>query len=348
MKDLYIAGTGTWLPDPMTVDEAERAGLCERRRVWNTGAVSVCVATKESPPDMAVMAARSALDQAGCPPSDVTLVLHACTYHQGHDMWAPASYVQRFALGNRCPAMEIRQLSNGGMAALQTASAHLRSSAAPASVLITTADRFCPPGYDRWRTDPGTVCGDGGTAVLLSSSGGHALLRSLSTVSDPGLETAGRGEDAFSSAPLGARTPIDLARHGAVLARELGLEALVRRIEEGQRLAFEAATAEAGVALSDIDWFVLPNMGRSRLKAHFYDPFGIDPDRTTRSFGGRTGHLGAGDQIAGLDHLIGSGRLEPGQTCLLAGVGSGFTWSAAVVEMTGRPARPSRGTGWTP
>lgn len=339
-ESLHIAGTGTWLPEPMTVDEAERAGLCERRRVWNTGTVAVRVATKESPPEMAVMAARSALDQAGHGPQEIALVLHACTYYQGHDMWAPASYIQRFALGNRCPAMEVRQLSNGGLAALELAAAYLRADRSRVAALITTGDRFCPPGYDRWRTDPSTACGDGGTAVVLSATGGYAVLRSLVTVSDPDLEVIGRGDDPFGDAPLGARSPIDLGTHAARVSGEIGLETVLRRIEDGQREAFERATAEAGVAFADIDWFVLPNMGRTRMKAHFFGPFGIDPGRSTWEWGTRTGHLGAGDQFAGLDHLATTGRLVPGQICLLAGVGSGFSWSAAVIEVTGRPGEP--------
>ncbi|MCO6008423.1 ketoacyl-ACP synthase III family protein [Actinoallomurus purpureus] len=341
-ESLYIAGTGTWLPEPMTVDEAGRAGLCERRRVWNTGTVSVCVATKESAPEMAVMAARSALDQARCDPQDIALVLHAATYYQGHDMWAPASYVQRFALDNRCPAMEVRQLSNGGLAALELASAYLLADRERVAALITTADRFCLPGYDRWRTDPSTICGDGGTAVVLSATGGYAVVRGLATVSDPALETIGRGDDPFGDAPLSARAPINLSTHAAGVAGEIGLETLLRRIESGQRQAFERAAADAGVAFSRIDWFVLPNMGRTRMKTHFFEPFGIDPDRTTWAWGSRTGHLGAGDQFAGLDHLVATGKLLPGQTCMLAGVGSGFTWSAAVIEMTGRPDRAPR------
>src|SRR5689334_15244295 len=93
--DLYITGCGTWLPEPMTVDAAERAGLCDRRLIWRTEIVSACVAGEESAPEMAALAAVPALRQAGCDPADIDLVLHAATYYQGHDLWPPASYVQR-------------------------------------------------------------------------------------------------------------------------------------------------------------------------------------------------------------------------------------------------------------
>lgn len=145
-------------------------------------------------------------------PDDIHLVLHANTYHQGHDLWAPASYVQRMAVGNSCLSLEVRQLSNGGMAALELAASHLLSVPSRHSALITTGDRFCLPGFDRWNTDPGTVCGDGGTALVLSARDGFARIRSLVTVSDPALEGMGRGTDPFSDAPS-RRGPRSVSRH---------------------------------------------------------------------------------------------------------------------------------------
>ncbi|MEU9086113.1 ketoacyl-ACP synthase III family protein [Streptomyces sp. NPDC048357] len=330
---LYIAAASSWLPERMTLDEAERAGLADRARVWNTGIESVCVSADKSAPEMAVLAARAALERAGSEPEDLRLLLHACAYHQGHDMWPPASYIQRFTGGGSYPAIEVRQMSNGGMIALELAASYLKAGDRPAA-LVTTADRFCLPGFDRWRSDPSTICGDGGTAVVLSTRTGFARLRGLVTVSDSGLEHGSRGER-FGDAPLATGSPVDL--NSDSLVRELGVEALLKRIEAGQREAFEGACAQADVKFSDIDWYVLPNLGRTRMRAQYFDPFGIDPQRSTWSWGRQVGHLGAGDQFAGLAHLVSEGALEPGQTCLLAGVGAGFTWTAGIVEITAKP-----------
>src|SRR5262249_30197864 len=193
------------------------------------------------------------------------------------------------------------------------------------TALITTADRFCLPGFDRWRSDPSTICGDGATAVVLSTRAGFAELRGLVTVSDSGLERGGRGDRGFSDAPLAAGRPIDMTPNSDSLVRELGLETLLNRIEAGQREAVVRACAQAGVKLSDVDWYVLPNMGRTRMRAQYFDPFGIDPQRSTWPWGRQVGHLGAGDQFGGLAHLVSAGTLEPGQTCVLAGIGAGFT-----------------------
>ena len=100
--DLYIAGTGRRLPPATTLAEAEAAGLCRRRAWWRSEVESVRVSPGESGPEMAARAAGAALAQAGSAPAGIDLLLHATTFYQGHDMWAPASYVQRVALGNTC------------------------------------------------------------------------------------------------------------------------------------------------------------------------------------------------------------------------------------------------------
>lgn len=336
-EDLYLAATGSWLPARMNLAEAERRGLCERRAMWSTGVTSVCVAESESGPEMAVRAARAALRRVDAAPQDVGLVLHASTYYQGHDLWPVASYVQHATVGNRCPAFEVRQMSNGGLAALELAAAYLVADRGRGSALVTTGDRFALPGYDRWRSDQGTVCGDGGTAAVLTTTGGYARVRVLVTVADHGMERIARGSDPFVDEPFTHRKPVDLAATRAEYVRDAGLDVVLTRIDHGQREALELALGEAGADLDDMDWIVLPNLGRGRLNAHFFDPFGIDPNRTTWSWGSGVGHLGAGDQLAGLDHLAACGRLRPGQRCLLAGVGAGFTWSVAVLEVLERP-----------
>jgi 3-oxoacyl-[acyl-carrier-protein] synthase-3 len=336
-ENLYIAGVGSWLPEPMTLEAAEEAGLCDRRYVWRTGIEAVCVSRRESAPEMAALAAPSALRQSGCDPADIDLLLHAATYYQGHDLWPPASYVQRAVLGNDCPAIEVRQMSNGGMAAFELAASYLVAGHARNHALITTGDRFCLPGYDRWRSDPGTICGDGGTAAVLSKWGGFAKLRSLVTISDSALEKMSRGPDPFGVAPFSVRKPIDSGAQREDFVAEMGLDFVMEHIDTGQRDTVDRALSEADVKLSDIDWVVLPSLGRSRIKAHFLDPLGIDLERTTWSWGRHVGHLGAGDQIAGLAHLGETGDLTGGERCLLLGVGAGFSWSAAVVEILDRP-----------
>ncbi|WP_338785105.1 ketoacyl-ACP synthase III family protein [Streptomyces sp. DG1A-41] len=336
IADVYVSGVGLHLARRMPVGEVVEWGIADARTVRRSGMRSVCVGER-SGPEMAVLAARAALRVSGSDPSGIGVVLHAGTWFQGHDLWAPASYVQREAVGNTCLSLEVGQLSNGGMAAMELAVAWLRSGTGPPSALITTGDRFCLPGFDRWHTDPGTVCGDGGTALVLSRAGGFARLRSLVTVSDPALEEMGRDGDGFAPAPLSARAPISVAASRERLVKKVGLTRLLEMLQSGQRAAFDRALDEAGTKAADVAWFVLPNLGRPKMDAQFFQVLHIDPERTTWHWGSGVGHLGAGDPFAGLARLAGTGALRPGQFCALISAGGGFAWSVAVLEVVGEP-----------
>jgi len=332
-EDLFVAGYGTWLPPAMSAAECVHRGLCEDRIVAATAMSAVTVSEDLSGPELAVRAGRRALVHSGLGAADVDLLTFSALYYHGHDMWAPASYVHRETVGGSCPAVEVRQTSNGGMAALDLAAAYLTVSANRQTALLTCGDRFCPPGFDRWRSDPGTVFADGGAALVLSRHGGFARLRSLVVGGDSELEGMHRGDDPFGPAPLSLRTPIDVHHTTRAFLRSAGASYALTRMATGQAQVVKLALAEADTDLPAIDWYVLPNFGRRRMESNFFRPLGVDPDRTAWDWGRGVGHLGAGDQFAGLAHLLDSGRLRPGQRCAMIGVGGGFSWSCAVLEM---------------
>ncbi|MEU9319680.1 ketoacyl-ACP synthase III family protein [Streptomyces sp. NPDC048295] len=343
---LYIAGLGSWLPPALPVAEAVARGEWAAAAAAKSGmrSVTVCADDTEVPAEMAVRAAGRALERAGTDGSEVDLLLHASLYDQGNALWGTASYVQRRVLPGGCPALEVRQVSNGGMAALFLASTMLSPGTGPGpgcgQVLVTTADRFCPPGFDRWHSDPGTVYADGGTSMLLSAREGFARVRSLVLVSDPALEGMHRAGDPFGVARTAPPGVLDLEGHKKRYVDRAGMSFSVARVAAGQRDAVKEALADAGVSTAEISRWVLPHFGRRRLETNCLRPLGIDAERTAWEFSSRVGHLGAGDQIAALEHLVVSGALRAGERCVLMGVGAGFTWSCAVVEVTRAP-------GWT-
>ncbi|WP_370119284.1 ketoacyl-ACP synthase III family protein [Streptacidiphilus sp. MAP12-33] len=328
---------GLHLPPAMPAQEAVRLGLTDDWTVRRTRMRGVCVSEDESGPQLAVRAARQALRQAGTRPDDVELVLHASSWFQGYDLWAPASYVQREAVGNTCLSLHVEQLSNGGMAALELAVAYLRAGAARHSALVTTGDRFCLPGIDRWASDPGTILADGGTALVVSTAGGFALIRSLVTISDPTLEKMGRGDDPFAAAPMQTRNPVSVEEPRARLVKEIGMAELIDRLHGGQQRAFEEALEQADVKRSELDWTVLPNLGKAKMDFQFFQALELEPEQTTWPWGAGVGHLGAGDMFAGLAHLVQTQALRPGQIGALVSAGGGFAWTVAILEILETP-----------
>jgi len=337
-ENVYVRGNGIRLPSTLSVADAIASGECEPKLVARTDAVSVAVSPDESAAEMAVSAARMALGRSGSTSEDVDLILHADTYHQGQDLWPVGSYIQRETVRNSCLALEIRQMSNGGMAALDLAVSYLTSRQGRADALLTTADRFCLPGIDRWRTDPGTPYADGATAIVLSRRGGYARLLSLAVHADSDLEPLHRGDEPFGPAPFTHRMPVDFEAAKHTFSRQYGLSYGINKANAGQNIAIEEALADADMKLGDADWIVLPHFGRRRLDVNYLRPYDIDPARTTLEWSRTIGHLGAGDQFAGLGHLVDTGQAKPGHRIVLVGVGAGYSWGCAVVEMVEQPS----------
>ena len=332
VKDVFVSGHGVRLPSTLMVEDAIASGECEPKLVARTDVLSVSVSPTESAAEMAVAAAQIALNRAGSAPDDIDLILHATTYHQGQDLWPVGSYIQRETVRNSCLALEIRQMSNGGMAALDLAVSYL--AARPGrDALLTTSDRFCLPGIDRWRTDPGTPYGDGASAIVLSTRGGYAKLLSLAINADSDLEPLHRGDVPFGLAPFSHRIPVDFEEAKHTFSREFGLSYGINKANAGQARAVEEALADADMKIGDADWVILPHFGRRRLDVNYLRPYDLEAERTTWEWSRTVGHLGAGDQFASLDHLVQTGKAQSGQRIVMVGVGAGYSWGCAVMEM---------------
>lgn len=331
--DLYIAGLGYRLPAPFDVARAVDEGRYDASEQEVNDYASVTVSDGEAPPEMAARAARVALERSGVAPADVSVLLHASAWFQGIDYWPAASYVHREVLeGNRhSPALDVQQMCNGALGAVELATSYLAADERRAAALVTSADRFGDPGFDRWRGDVnGIVYGDGGAAAVLARDG-FARLLSVTTIVDTGLEGMYRGAEPFEVTP--GRT-VDVRARRKAYAPPGGI---ADRTVTGLTEAVALALDEADCKLDEISRLVFPNVGRKTLVTRYLEPLGLELPAATWEWGRRTGHVGACDQLTGLAHLVESGQTRPGDRVMLVGIGAGFSWTCAVVELTARP-----------
>lgn len=335
---LCVRGLASHLPPAVSAADAVAAGRYLPQDYEENAIESVCVVPDgeaQAPPEMAVRAARAALADSGLAGPDVGLLLHAGLYHQGEDFWTPANYVQHQVLGGTdALAVQVHQASNGGMAALELAAAYLTASSGHRNALVTTADRYAPPGFDRWRTDTGVVYADGATALVLGRrEEGAPRLLAVGSAAEPDLEEMCRDQAGFTPAPHFRDGPLDVRARKKSYLRVRGGRGLMDRLGRAAVRNIGRTLDEAGAKLDDVRWVVLPNIGFDSLEWEFLEPLGLTVDRTLWSWGRTVGHLGAGDQFAGLDHVVRELPVRPGDLVLLAGIGIGFNWTSAVVEL---------------
>jgi 3-oxoacyl-[acyl-carrier-protein] synthase-3 len=336
-EDLYIAGTGWWHPKTVSVEDAVADGRCELAAAQRTQTRRVAIAGPEdSQPDMAVRAGKQALTRSGHQPEDVELLLHAVANYNGLDGWNAASYVQHRVLGQAGVSYEVRQLSNGGVAAVQLAAAYLDGHPGRAA-MITASDKFTEPAWNRWRSSAGLLFADGAAAVVLSRRGGFARILSAVTVSDPELEGLQRGDQPFHAYADPAQYPVELEARTLEFSDVMPLDESGPRRGAGMRRASRQALDAAGVRMEDISRFVAPNFGYDLMRLSCLLPLGIELERTTWEWGSQIGHTGAADQFAALSHLVESRQVTVGDHVMIIGVGGGFNWTSIVLEIVDLP-----------
>ena len=359
-RPLRVRTVSTWLPATVeTVDAAVARGALAADEAAATGYRQLPVSGTEAAPEMAVRAAGDCLRRAGCDPLDVDLLAHAWTYHQGHDFWSPAHFVADGVGAAHALPLGIQQMCNGGACALEVVAAWLQADPRLDAALVTTADRFCDPGFDRWRGDYGLWYGDGATAALLRSAstdgadgqdGPDDALELLAIVSGAAseMETMHRGRDPFSRAPRTHSGTVDIRRTKKAFLEAGGMEPFAKAVQERVPALIRASLAEAGIDPGDprLRRVVLPRIGRTALESAYLPAVAQATPAPTLDLGELTGHLGAGDLIAGFAALVDQDLLAPGETALVLSAGGGFTWSSAVVRRPAprrtRPRPPAR------
>jgi 3-oxoacyl-[acyl-carrier-protein] synthase-3 len=333
-NDVYLAATASWLPPAVSVEDALAAGRYDPADATRQDYVSVTVADHgENVADMWSRAARLALSRSGLPADSIDLLLCAGTFGAGVDGWNAAAYVQRELGMSGGLALEVRGGSNGGMAAIELAAAFLSRPGAN-TALITAGDLFPMPYIDRWRAER-FLFGDGCSAAVLCASGGFARLVATASTGDPALEAMHRGDTPIGPFTPDKKYPIDL-RERAKWFQDAGMakEEIFARLSAGPRYVVREVLAASGLTLDEIAHVIVPHFGRTITTLQCLYPLGLrDIERTTWDFARRTGHLGPADQFASMNQLHENGDLKNGQYVLLLGIGAGFSWSSALLEI---------------
>jgi 3-oxoacyl-[acyl-carrier-protein] synthase-3 len=94
----------------------------------------------------------------------------------------------------------------------------------------------------------------------------------------------------------------------------------------------EKLLAGVGLAVEDVDVYV-PHQANRRIIDHAARNLGVPPDRVVVNVD-RYGNTSSGSIPLALADARADGRLLPGTTVLMTGMGAGLTWGSAVMEWT--------------
>ncbi len=292
-----------------------RTGIRERR----------IAAPGQATSDLAVGAAREALERAGVTAREIDLVIVAtCT----PDMPLPATacLVQAALGASEAAAFDLDAACSGFVYALATAAQYVGGGACD-TVLVVGAETLSR--IVNWRDRSTCVLmGDGAAAAVVRSvRPGHGVLGVY-------LSADGGGADLLRVEAGGSRLPVDEAvlREGRQYLTMNGRE-VFRFAVTAMGDAAERALAAAGLTADDVAWFV-PHQANYRIIDAAARRFGFPLERVIVNLD-RYGNTSAASVPLALWEAERDGRLREGDVVLAVAFGAGLTCGAAAMRWGG-------------
>ena len=318
-----IIGTGSYLP-PRRLDNAALAAELATRGIetsddWiveRTGIRARHFADADvSSSDLGVHAARQALAAAGVAASSIDLIIVATSTP---DMVFPSTAcIVQHKLGIAgCPAFDVQAVCSGFVYALALADSMLKTGMAKRALVI--GSEVFSRILDFSDRTTCVLFGDGAGAVVLEASGAPGILATdlhadgkyVGILCVPGHVAGG----------LVLGSPLLTMDGPAVFKLAVGvLESTARTVLH-----------KAGRLESDIDWLI-PHQANLRIMQSTAKKLRLPMSKVVVTVD-QHGNTSAASIPLALDVAVKDGRIQPGDTLLLEGVGGGFTWGAVLLD----------------
>ncbi len=320
-----VAGVGGHLPSTV-VTNAELASRYDTTVEWistRTGIETrrhVTAGTATS--DLAVAAAKRALDSARSTVDDVDLVVLA-TATPDHPCPATAPIVARELGLAGVPAFDVAAVCSGFLYGLAVADGMISAGTAR-QVLLIGADTFSTILDPDDRTTA-AIFGDGAGAIVLrrGEPGEPGAVLGFDLGSDGGLA------DLITVRAGGSRHPDVAARPGPDRWFAMQGQAVYRHAILRMTASARQAMARTGWTPEDVDVFVA-HQANARILRAVGAELGIPAGRVYANLGSVGNTAGASIPLALADAAT-AGELRAGDRVLLAAFGGGATWGAAAL-----------------
>ena len=320
-----VIGTGSYAPpDVLTNRDLEK--MVDTSDAWireRTGIIERRIASKDTATsDLAVEAAKRALDSAGAGAEDVDLILVATVTS---DMAFPgtACMVQDKLAARRAVAFDVSAACSGFIFSLSVADAYIKGGAYK-NVLVIGAETLSK--ITDW-TDRNTcvLFGDGAGAVLLGpDEGGRGVLSTH-------MHTDGSMGDLLHMPGGGSRFPasrwsVESRLHYIKMRGNETFKIAVRALED---VVMEAITHN-GLKPSDID-IMVPHQANLRIIQATAKRLGIPMEKVVVTIH-KYGNTSAASVPMALDEAVRDGRIKEGGLVLLEAFGGGLSWASALIR----------------
>ncbi len=317
-----LRGVGGHLPSKVLTND-DLAKMVDTTDEWIAARTGIrkrhIAADGETTSDLGVAAARKALDAAGLAPDDIDLIVVA-TATPDYTFPSTATVIQQKLGITRGAGFDLQAVCSGFVFAIATADNFLVRGQFERALVIgaETFSRILD-----W-SDRSTcvLFGDGAGAVVLErqpkAQAGDRGVKGIH------LRTDGRFKDLLYVD--GGPSTTQTVGHLRMVGNQVFKHA-VGKISESVR----AAVGQAGLQISDIDWFV-PHQANQRILSAVAERLGLDEQKVVSTVA-EHGNTSAASVPLALAAATEDGRVKPGDLVLIEAIGGGLAWGAALIRV---------------
>lgn len=313
-----IAGTGSYLPERI-VTNRELETRIETSDDWIVSRTGIearhVAADDELTSDLAMKAAQNAMASAGVTAADIDLIIVATTTS---DMVFPstACLVQAKLGVKQGAAFDVQAVCTGFIYALSLAD-KLVACGQHKCALVIGAEVFSR--ILDWN--------DRRTCVLFGDGAGAVVLKQSET---PGVLSSHLHADGSLAHILRVPGGISDGKLRGSPFLEMDGQAVFRVAVKSLDDCAHEALDHNKLSAADIDWYV-PHQANIRIINAIADKVGVPRERVVTTVS-RQGNTSAASVPLALDAAAKDGRIKPGQTVMLQGVGGGMTWGTVLLR----------------
>lgn len=342
MANAYISGTGFYVPPRIVTNDdlakdygidttnewiVQRTGI-EQRRFADDGV---------STSDLALPAARDAIERAGIEATDLDMIVFA-TLSPDHCFPGSGMYLQR-KLGvcdgpkaRFVPALDVRNQCSGFLYSLGTATAMVKSGACKHVLVVGAEKHSSALDLSTRGRNVASLFGDGAGAVVVSATDEDRGIRSWHLGAD------GRFADVLAQKIFDTSRmpfiPTDANGVGQVAPQMLwaqmdGKVVFKNAIERMMGALMEACIAN-NITGQNIDMFFF-HQANLRINQYLQQALGIPDEKVFHNIQ-RYGNTTAATIPILLAEAERAGKLKKGMKIAMVAFGSGFTWGSAIAD----------------
>ena len=314
-----IIGTGSALP-ALLVSNRELEKTVDTTDEWirsRTGIESRHIAVEETTTSMAIEAAKKALQDAKASPEELDLIIVG-TISPDHYFPSTACEIQSALGAVNATAFDISAACAGFLFGLGIVDAYMKADTVRTALVVgaETLSKMMD-----WN--------DRSTCVLFGDGAGAAVVRS----DESGIMSMVQGSDGARGNALtceGRRvnnpykkndTSLDYTKMNGQEVYKFAVKTVPKSIEE--------ALLKANVKADDVKYFLL-HQANLRIIEAVAKRLGQSIEKFPTNLQ-ECGNISAGSVPVLLDYVNREGRLQKGDTIVLAGFGAGLTWGAAIL-----------------